>query len=246
MCQFKVNTQRFKPTQRKGRLTGNEGVVTALTTLISFSLLQAATPKTQTPKKEAPRAHMSDWQAFGSGCRASLEKSNTARLESSTTRRGLLARFFPNDFALKLGQGLQGVRECALRISIEPLAGFKIKDVRAKAVLEASKSDGDRLRARILLLLGDAMLMRREWDLQPKDFAKRREYELILSPEPAAAEVLKATRCGQAQIVGLDVTFEGVRNKDDRTNKGADPISSFSLKPNNPAEVEVTLEPCDR
>lgn len=245
MCQFKVSTQTFKTTLWRGRLTRIEGIVTALTGLLCLSLLQAAAPRPQTPKKEAPHARMSNWQAFGSGCRALLDSKNKTRLESRSTRQGLLARFFPHDFALQLRQGAQGVRECALRLTVEPAAGFKIKDIRAKAVLEASKSNGDRMRARILLLLGDSMLMRREWDLQTTEFAKQRAHELYLSPEPAAADILKAKRCGQAQIVGLDVTFEGVRNKDVQKIRGADQLSSFRLKANQPAEVEVTLEPCD-
>jgi len=166
----------------------------------------------------------------------------------------VVIQFEPREFELSLKKGLKGVRECALRFTLEPPENHKIKLVRARAELEATKSDGDRLRSRILLLLGDSLMARREWDLPKSEFAKHRNEETIIAPDARALELFKAGRCGQTHIVGLDFTFEGVRSevtplvgKAQQSNgisQSRDELTTLQLKPKVPAEIEVLFEKC--
>lgn len=216
--------------------------------MIAVSLLISgvyASPKKGGTKADQPTpnpAQLTKWHAFGSGCRASMEKSGESRMTSRSLGEGLALQFLPADFSLALEQGLKGVRECALRLTVEPAANYKIKTVHARTVLEATKSNGDRLRARILLLLGDSLVGRHEWDLQQSEFAKRRAQEIVIFPDPSAIEAFNMSKCGQPQIVGLDFTFEGVRNEKSRPVENE--LATFRLKPEHPAEIEILLEKC--
>lgn len=216
--------------------------MTAVFLLVSgvFASQKKGGEKTEQPAPN--QAQLTQWHAFGSGCRSSWEKTGESRLNSRSLGEGLALQFLPADFRLALKQGLKGVRECALRLTVEPAANYKIKTVHAKMVLEATKSEGDRLRARILLLLGDSLVGRHEWDLQQSEFAKRRAQEIVIFPDPSAMETFKMSKCGQPQIVGLDFTFEGVRYEKSRPVENE--LATFRLKPAEPAEVEILFEKC--
>ena len=201
---------------------------------------------------------LTQWHAFGSGCRASSEKPGGFQVRSISDASGIIIHFEPHEFGLALKKGLKGVRECALRLAIEPAKNFKIKTLRARTLLEATKSDGDRLRSRVLLLLGDSLIARHEWDIQKNEFAKHRDEEAIIYPEPVALELFKKNQCGKTQIVGLDFTFEGVRGEHHKTKvtdekrigterEGggrADDQATLRLKPSHPAVIEIIFEQC--
>ena len=205
----------------------------------------------------SPQGVLSQWHAFGSGCRASSEKPGKFKVNGKFEKTSLTLQFEPHAFELALKKGLKGVRECALRLSIDPPDSHKIKTIRARALLEATKSDGDRLRSRILLLLGDSLIGRREWDIQKSEFAKRRSEETVILPNPASMNFFKQTQCGETQIVGLDFTFEGVRHESPdleplNTDKSMpkrrglhDEETKLRLKPTHPAIIEIIFEKCD-
>lgn len=233
-------------------------ITQALIIFIFISNTYASTRTTE-PSKEQGASYggtLTQWHAFGSGCRASSEKPGQFMVKSKQIATGVVVQFEPHEFGLALKKGLKGVRECALRLTLEPPENHKIKLVRARTELEATKSDGDRLRSRILLLLGDSLIARREWDLQKSEFAKHRNEEMIIVPDTRALELFKASRCGQTHIIGLDFTFEGVRSEaaplagtaeqSHTRSQSRDELTTLQLRPNIPAEVEVLFEKCSQ
>ncbi|MEY2988420.1 MAG: hypothetical protein RJB13_1941 [Pseudomonadota bacterium] len=228
--------------------------ICAFSLIITMSSTYADLQKKQ---QEIVQGKLAQWQAFGSGCRASSESPGEFVVTSIIKESRLVVQFKPHKFGLALKKGLQGVRECALRLNVEPAPKHKIKTIHARALLEATKSDGDRIRSRILLLLGDSLIARREWDLQKNEFARNRNEETVIFPEPVTMNFFKQSHCGQPQIVGIDFTFEGVRNNEKPKNlsdeKGTsteggghrDEESVLRLQPSHPTTIEIVFEKCE-
>jgi hypothetical protein len=218
---------------------------------ISLSMqthVKAATiPVNATEKKnfnETTRtARISEWFAFGSGCRGSSKQETQEVQFKSIYGQTILAQFFPNSFLLQLPDGAKGVRECALRVSVEPPPDVRIKHLQARTRLQASKTDAVHLRSRIVLLIGDHLLASKSWDLQKKDFAKMRDETITLVPGARSDLNMPSVECGKPQIIGIDFTFEGIASDIPKANQTKE--SSFlKLYPKTPVELEIFFEQC--
>lgn len=185
-----------------------------------------------------------EWLAFGSGCKGSSKESSGGVKFLGSYSSSAHARFFSDSFQLQFEDGGKGVRECAFRVTIEPPPDVRIRFIQGRIQLQASKSERTHLRARAVLLLGDQLLSSKTWDLRETDFARRRTEELILTSAERLQSTAQQSLCGKAQIVGLDVTFEGKSEQRKQKEKTGDEGQSLNLVPQSPAELEVFFEPC--
>jgi len=176
---------------------------------------------------------LSDWLAFGSGCKSSKSKpSPDVRLETTFDSK-FSAKIFIQSLKLKMQEKQIGLSECALRLSVQPAASYRISHVSARARLLATKDQSIHLRSHILLLVGDTLVARQSWDLRAVDFARHRQQDVLLSAGSNGNEMMPRTECGKAQIIGLDFTFEGKREGESthkNTQKMALPAEVSELK----------------
>lgn len=193
-------------------------------------------------------AQILDWVAFGSGCRSS--KSNPQKevgvLNSIATT--VISKIRINSLVLDLSQKQKGLSECAIRLSVQPPAGMRISQILAQSTLLASKDSNTHLRARLLLLVGESLVAKREWDLKKNDFARHREENIILLSGSSSEYEMPKVGCEKPQIIGVDYTFEGVREKEIQTPlKNQDEIT-LRTKPigagGESARIEVSFEKC--
>jgi hypothetical protein len=182
-----------------------------------------------------------DWLAFGSGCNLSKDKKvgGGVQIEKSENGRYQI-RYQLGNLKLILKDRTSGLIECALRISLEPESGTRIKHVSAKTGLMATKDSATHLRSRTLLMVGDAVAARH---------ARRRHQGVYLSSDSSTENLLSGKECGKPQIIGLDFTFEGKKETQDKNSKeqqGAE-ISLDRPEENHPkADVQFEIEstPC--
>ena len=125
---------------------------------------------------------------------------------------------------------------------------MRVSHILAQSTLLASKDSNTHLRARLLLLLGESLLAKREWDLKNSDFTRHREENIILSSGSSSEFEMPKIGCEKPQIIGVDYTFEGVREKDTQTpGQNLDEIS-LRTKTNGAggesARIEVSFEKC--
>lgn len=206
--------------------------------------------QSKSPAKSASTSlTLTDWVAFGSGCRLSKAKNGSGnvqigKLNSNTDE----IRLILGTLKLSIRERPEGLTECAVRLSLMPAAGTRVKHVAAAAALTATKNSAFHMRSNILLLVGDTMAAKQSWDLQPAEFARNRHQDFFLSAGSAAEEVLRAGGCNTPQIIGLDLTFEGKRS-DHKAGAGGDGKVELSLSrsqdfPNSDIVFRITSEPC--
>lgn len=188
-------------------------------------------------------ARISEWLAFGSGCRGSSKQGTQEVQFKSIYAQTILAQFLPVSFFLQLPAGEKGVRECALRVSVEPPPDVRIKHVLARTRLQASKTDAVHLRSKIVLLIGDHLLASKSWELQKNDFAKMRDEMFTLVPGTRSELSMPKIECGKPQIVGIDVTFEGISADIPKENQRTED-SFLKIYPKTPVELEIFFEQC--
>jgi len=123
---------------------------------------------------------IAEWVAFGSGCQASSKKPSPEVQFTTQTGETLLSTLHFKDFRLNLKDTDKGVRECALRMTVEMPPNKRIASIQAQTHIEANKTDGMHLRARVMMLLGDSQIANRVWDLKKNDFAKHRNEQISL------------------------------------------------------------------
>ena len=214
-----------------------------LQTHVKAATIPLKTNENKSSKETTRTARISEWLAFGSGCRGSSKQETQEVQFKSIYGQTILAQFFPNSFLLQLPDGAKGVRECALRVSVEPPPDVRIKHLQARARLQASKTDAVHLRSRIVLLLGDQLLASKTWDLQKNDFAKMRDETITLVPGTRSDLNMPQVECGKPQIIGIDFTFEGIAGDIDKGSKKKED-SFLKLYPKTPAELEIFFEQC--
>ena len=214
-----------------------------LQTHVKAATIPMKTNENKSSKETTRTARISEWLAFGSGCRGSSKQETQEVQFKSIYGQTILAQFFPNSFLLQLPDGAKGVRECALRVSVEPPPDVRIKHLQARARLQASKTDAVHLRSRIVLLLGDQLLASKTWDLQKNDFAKMRDETITLVPGTRSDLNMPQVECGKPQIIGIDFTFEGIAGDIDKGSKKKED-SFLKLYPKTPAELEIFFEHC--
>jgi hypothetical protein len=185
-----------------------------------------------------------EWFAFGSGCKASSKAGNTNLKIQRGTASSIKAQLGLDDFVLSVPAGGSGVRECAVRLTVEPQLGYRIKDLGVKAQIQAKKIDSVQLRSRVLLLLGERLLARQEWNIPPMEFARHRNQDLYLVPGSQADMTMPQTPCGKAQIVGLDFTFEGLTHANKVGSEPAKEDSFLRVVPGTQTELEIFFEKC--
>ncbi|NBX18544.1 MAG: hypothetical protein EBR09_14400 [Proteobacteria bacterium] len=206
--------------------------------------------QSESPAKSASTSlTVTDWVAFGSGCRLSKAKNGSGnvqigKLNSNTDE----IRLILGTLKLSIKDRPEGLTECAVRLSLMPAAGTRVKHVAAAAALTATKNSAFHMRSNILLLVGDTMAAKQTWDLQPAEFARNRHQDFFLSAGSAAEEVLRAGGCNTPQIIGLDLTFEG-KKSDHKAGEGGDGKVELSLSrsqdfPNSDVVFRITSEPC--
>jgi len=193
----------------------------------------APTNKKGTAEKAVATPMLSDWLAFGSGCNSSKSKpTQDVQLETTSDSR-FSAKIFMQSLRLKMEERQSGLSECALRLSVQPAASYRISHVSARTRLMATKDQSIHMRSHILLLVGDTLVARQSWDLRTVDFARHRQQDVFLSAGSNGIEMMPRTECGKPQIIGMDFTFEGKRvaeSTQKTTTKIAQPAESSELK----------------
>jgi len=185
-----------------------------------------------------------EWFAFGSGCKASSKSGSRNLTIQNHPGDSLKAELALADFVLKIAAGGSGVRECAVRLTVETQPGYRIKDIGVKAHIQAKKVDTVQFRSRVLLLVGDRLIARREWDIAPLEFARYRNQGLFLAPGVQSELSLPQLPCGKAQIVGLDFTFEGLTHVGKEQSQTVNEESLLRMVPGLPTELEIFFEKC--
>jgi hypothetical protein len=209
----------------------------------SFAAAKDTAAKGSVPQ---PRAELAvhEWFAFGSGCKSSSKAGSRNLKVQRSAKESLQVRLALEEFILNVPSGGSGVRECAVRLSIEALPGFRIKDIGVKSQIQAKKVDSVQLRSRVLLLVGDRLLSRQEWNLAPQEFARFRNQELYLVPGLQAEMSLPQLPCGKAQILGLDFTFEGLTHAIPSGVQIPKEDSFLRMAPGSETELEIFFEKC--
>jgi hypothetical protein len=218
-------------------------ILLTLQTSVKAATIPVNTTEKKSFKETMRTARISEWLAFGSGCRGSSKQETQEVQFKSIYGQTILAQFFPNSFFLQLPDGVKGVRECALRVSVEPPPDVRIKHLQARTRLQASKTDAVHLRSRIVLLIGDHLLANNSWDLQKNDFAKMRDETITLVPGSRSDLNMPQVECGKPQIIGIDFTFEGIAGDLDKGSKKKED-SFLRLYPKTPVELEIFFEQC--
>lgn len=209
---------------------------------------QSRAPATPAAGGESVQPQILDWLAFGSGCQRAKEKPDANVSLSHSYATSLLARLHIQKLRLSLARKNQGLSECAVRISVQPPQGQRIRNVAARTALVASKNETAHLRARLLLLVGQNAVDSHEWDLPEKQFARGLEQVILLSAGKKSELAMPVLKCGAAQIIGLDYTLEGLRKN---TGAPAENINiddvwlqTITQKEKDSAQVEVFFEKC--
>jgi hypothetical protein len=190
-----------------------------------------------------------DWIAFGSGCQKTKERADADVALLHSYKNTLLARLRMQNLTLKLAGKKQGLSECAVRISVQPPRGHRIRHIAARTTLVASKNETAHLRARLLLLVGQNMVDSHEWDLPDKQFARGLEKLILLSAGKKPELPMPVLNCDAAQIIGLDYTLEGLLKSTGaaeakQSNNDEVWLQTMTKKEKDSAEVEVFFEKC--
>lgn len=197
---------------------------------------------------KTPPSIVTSWVAFGSGCpkTSSAQPSQSAELTSLPPRPGepetrrIRVRLpqYRLDLTGTAGEApLEGPRECAFRINVNPPQGRRIRNVTSRALVNVSKTEKSSLVVHSALRLGATTLGQATFDFPPGRSVSRREEEFVLFPGRSPEEQFPATRCGEGRVVGLDFTFIGKRpDRGERVDA--------ALGRDKDAEIVVDLEEC--
>lgn len=209
-------------------------------------MLAALAGSVSTATIAATKPVLNDWFALGSGCRAKSDLSGNVRMEQLPADPAhpevYRVKFTFTGFELHGNtadkQVAQFARECAVRLNLNPPAGKKLVELRAKTSVTAGKDVGAALDLLAELKLGSASLgtVRKTLDANARTAAQ--EDAIDLASGTKSGQPLPSLGCGEAKIIGFDYSWIARREKQE--------ISSLSVELGREKSliVEATLAEC--
>ena len=185
---------------------------------------QVPPSKNQTPPSSSP---FTEWLALGSGCRAKHNLAGDVLRRHSPPSASPFSHvilFELPHYAMttSVPRGtatpqerppLAFAKECALRITLEPGAHRRIKNVSAQTTLTLSKPAGTLAAALVELKLGAQSLSSKLFSFSKEDIFVRRQEEIVLFPGKGSTETMPNLGCGEAKILGIDYSFQSQRSR---------------------------------
>lgn len=189
---------------------------------------------------------LNDWFALGSGCRAKSDLSGNVRMEQLPADPAhpdtYRVKFTFTGFELRGDtadkQVAQFARECAVRLNINPPAGKKLVELRAKTAVSAGKDIGASLDLLAELKLGAASLGTVRKTLDANARAVAQEDAIDLASGAKSGQPLPSLGCSEAKIIGFDYSWIARREKQELSSLSVDLGREKSLI------LEATLAEC--
>ena len=202
-----------------------------------------------------------DWNATGSGCRASKSDSKTSQLLEVTQPNqampnSFLIKFRPQSMKLETpeptGTKLSGqhipigvpkekaltlAKECSLRVALFPPAGKRIKNVTAVSLANVTKSAPFPGWLSSELALGNQTLAELRIDYKEGENVRSRSEEIKLIPGRKEGQAVPQSRCGQPRILAHDTIFAAER-------KNVTDETLIELGNKGTIEIALDLENC--
>ncbi len=209
----------------------------ALSLAASFPFLAEGATPTQSGKLE-----VKEWFALGSGCRARFNQPGDVTFsisphpsQTSTTR---LQFRLPN-YALDGTKPIRAdhptfARECALRMSVFPAPGTRIREIRNAAALTIRKDLGVKLQISTQMLLGDLVIAQKQIALEKERnlFQHREDLSLVAN---SLADSNAA--CGVPRVLGVDLSLTNYRDN------GNPPVLAKLIN-DGEVSLEIVTETC--
>ena len=209
-------------------------------------MMTAASTLVSTMSMAAVKPVLNDWFALGSGCRAKSDLPGNVKMENLPADPA-----HPNVHRVKFtfsGFELRGdtadkqvpqfARECAIRLNINPPAGKKLVELRAKTAISAGKDVGASLDLLGELKLGSVSLgsVRKTLDTNARTAAQEEAIDLAAGAK--SGQALPALNCGEAKIIGFDYSWIAKRDKQELSSL------SVELSQDKSLIIEATLAEC--
>ncbi len=217
------------------------------------SLLNSQATATSTAQ---PSVEIKEWFALGSGCRARHNAPGDVQLSSSSlktgtglkggTEKGIHLSLQLSKYKLDGNSPIRPdhptfAKECALRLSVFPSSGSRIKEVRTVGNVDFRKDFGAKMRIATQMLLGETLVAQREleFDKDRNIFSGHESLNLVASSEnPIAKAALLSQACGAPRIVGVDLSFTNWR-------ESKTPAVSAQIASNGEFSIEILTESCE-
>lgn len=206
----------------------------------------AASMFVSTISMAAAKPVLNDWFALGSGCRAKSDLPGNVKMEDLP-----IDPAHPNVHRVKFtfsGFELHGdtadkqvpqfARECAVRLNINPPAGKKLVELRAKTAVAAGKDVGASLDLLAELKIGSVSLGTVRKTLDANARTAIQEEAIDLAAGAKSGQALPALNCGEAKIIGFDYSWIAKRDKQDLSSL------SVELSRDKSLIIEATLAEC--
>jgi hypothetical protein len=216
-------------------------------TLAVFASLIHSSAFANTSDKNKPINIITEWSAFGSGCRGGKDQANPNVMLDNKNLAGndvhkLELHFDKYSLQSPISDSepkreLQFASECAIRLAVTPPPGKKIKAVYARSSVMVNKSTNVRLTVQNLLYVGPRMIGKSVHEFQPGISVYNKQIDLDLKQGNKPEELFPELKCAEAKIVGVDYTFYAQRKEQ------ADPVKvDFGGDKN--LEIRLELESC--
>lgn len=220
--------------------------------ILSFANFEIAFAKGVVLKNDPnDGAIIGKWMAAGSGCRSTSEDIGDVKMKLLPSGEDGKLKSFQMEFALPdytlkplepnaerpQPSLTQFARECAIRVSVQPPKGMKLSAASARTVANVSKDSASDLLLQGALKVGAVTLATHQRRFEKgTEFREREEIIDLVPGRDKGYEPLQSD-CGQARIVGVDLTF--------LTNKSATsaPVDA-RIGRDKTLEISVGLEPC--
>lgn len=209
-------------------------------------MMAAVSASVSTAAMAVTKPVLNDWFALGSGCRAKSDLPGNVKMESLPTDPAHpnvhRVKFTLTGFELKGDTADKRVpqfaRECAVRLNINPPAGKKLVELRAKTAVAAGKDVGASLDLLAELKLGSVSLgtVRKTLDANARTAVQEEGVDLAAGAKSGAA--LPTLGCGEAKIIGFDYSWIARREKQELSSLSVELSGDKSLV------IEATLAEC--
>lgn len=195
-----------------------------------------------------PKGTLNKWFALGSGCKATPENPGDVRIERITPEldSGNIHRvkFHLPNFQFSFTEkdkekkpGMNSARECALRINVNPPKNKRVKNVTASLSFVSNKSEKVELTTYAGLKIGVSNIGTVMTKYEMGNPLSNKQEDIILTPGKKPEEAFPSLQCGEAKILGVDVTVLAKRD-------GIDEKALVTLSRDKKVELVVDLEDC--
>lgn len=213
---------------------------------VRYATIAAAWVLLSTTIANASTQLVSEWFALGSGCRAKSNLPGNVRMEFLPQEKSkpdtYRYRFVIDQFELREStydaSTLKFARECAIRLSVNPPEGKKLKNIVAETSVLSSKERGTAVNNLVALKVGAVVLSENLRTFKNDEKIAETQDRILLFPGKGSRESMPELKCAEPKIVGVDYSFIA-----ERVEPIAHPLV-VTLGSDRSAIVELTLSDC--